>query len=61
MLVFVEDVAADHAPNFIDRVGELQAAILDMHARIRMRKIAPIDIGDAACWRARWASPAKVK
>ena len=43
--------------NFIDGVGELQAAILDVHGRAAVRHVAAIDIGDAAggwaCLRAR--------
>ncbi len=38
MLLLVADVSAAHREHFIDRVPELQPAILDMHPRLAMRQ-----------------------
>src|SRR5262245_44992450 len=46
MPLLVQKPAATHREHFVDRVGELQPAVLDVHRGARMREIAPIDIGD---------------
>src|SRR5258706_2742322 len=46
MALLVEELALAHGKDFIDRVGELQATVLDVNRGARMRQIAPIDIGD---------------
>ena len=43
----VDQRAAPHLADFVDAVGELVAAILDMDHRVRVRQIAAVDIGDA--------------
>ena len=43
----VDQLAAPHLADFIDAVGELIAAILDVDARMRERQVAAVDIGDA--------------
>ena len=43
----VDRMAADHLADLVDAVGELVAAILDMHRRIPVSDIASVDIGPA--------------
>src|SRR5260370_34397885 len=43
----VDQRAAGGGDGLVDGIGELEAAILDMHARRTVRNIAPVDIGDA--------------
>src|SRR5260370_34595591 len=43
----VDQRAAADGDDLVDGIGELEAAILDMHARRTVRNIAPVDIGDA--------------
>ena len=43
----VDQAAAPHLADFVDAVGELVAAVLDMDAGVRERQIAAVDIGDA--------------
>ena len=42
MFFLVDRCAVDDADDFIDRIGELQPAIFDVHAGMRMRKIAAV-------------------
>jgi hypothetical protein len=42
----VDDIAACHLADFVDAVRELVTAILHMYARVGMREIAAIHIGD---------------
>src|SRR5436309_3321810 len=46
--VLVEDIPAENPEHFVDRIVELQAAILDVHARKIVAQIAAVDIGDAS-------------
>ena len=43
----VDQAASPHLADFVDAVGELVAAILDMNRRVAMRQIASVHIGDA--------------
>ena len=43
----VQQLALQHARHLVDRVGQLVAAVLDMHAGVGMREIASVDIGYA--------------
>ena len=43
---FVDEAPVLDGDDFIDPVGELKAAILDMHRGFAVRKITAIDIGD---------------
>ena len=43
----VDQAAAPHLADFVDAVGELVAAILDMDHGVAQRQIAAVDIGDA--------------
>ena len=52
MLFLVHQHAADDAADFVDRIAELQPAILDVHAGAAVRHVAAVDIGDAAGRRA---------
>src|SRR5579864_1432231 len=44
---FIDEVAIHHRDHLIDAIGELEAAVLDMHRRLAMRHILAGDIGDA--------------
>ena len=48
MAALVQQHTATDAHHFVNRIPELEAAILDMHARRAMRAVAAIDIRDAA-------------
>ena len=48
MAGLVQQPSGLDAADLIDRLAQLQAAILDMHAGVPMRQVAAIDIGDAA-------------
>jgi hypothetical protein len=43
----VDQAPCPHLAHLIDAIGELIAAVLDMHARVAMRYIASIHISDA--------------
>ena len=43
----VDEAPAPHLADFIDAVGELIAAILDMDLGVAHRQIAAVDVGDA--------------
>jgi hypothetical protein len=43
----VDDRAAPHLAHLVDSVGELVAAVFDMHARPPEGEIAAIDVGNA--------------
>jgi hypothetical protein len=43
----IDELAAPHLAHFVDAVGELIAAILDMNAGFAMRHVAAVDIGNA--------------
>ena len=43
----VDQPAAPHLAHLVDAVGELVAAVLDMHGRRAMRHVASVHIGDA--------------
>jgi hypothetical protein len=43
----VHKLAGPHLANFVNPVGKLKAAILDVHARMGMRNVAAVDIGNA--------------
>ena len=47
MGLFVDETPVLDGDHLIDRVGELVAAILDMHRRIAVSRKAAIDIGDS--------------
>ena len=47
MAAFVDQPPAPHLADFVDAVGELIAAILDIHRSIAPRKIAAVDVGNA--------------
>ena len=47
MPALVDQVTAPHLADFIDAVGELIAAVLDVDARGGERNVAAVDIGDA--------------
>ena len=40
--------AAAHLAHLVDGVGELEAAVLDMHGGLRVGHVAPVDVDDAA-------------
>ena len=44
----VGESPAEDRPHLVDAVGELEAPILHMHARLGVRGVATVDIGDAA-------------
>src|SRR5208282_1226068 len=46
MAVGVVQAAAAHRPDLIDAIGELEAAILHVHAGLRERDEAAVHIGD---------------
>src|SRR4051812_2835023 len=43
----INEAPCPHLAHLVDAIGELVAAILDMHARVTMRHVASIHIGDA--------------
>ena len=43
----VDDEAAGHLADLVDAIGELVAAILDMHTGIGVSDVAPVHIGNA--------------
>jgi len=43
----VDEAPCPHLAHLVDAIGELVAAVLDVHARIAMRYVASIHIGDA--------------
>ena len=45
MSVFVDYPAAEDGSHFVDTVGKLIAAVLDMDLRLGMRNILAVDIG----------------
>jgi hypothetical protein len=47
MAALIDQFAASHFAYFVDAVGELVAAILDMNAGFAMREVAAVDIGNA--------------
>ena len=47
MALGVGQLAVEHGPDLIDPVGELEAAVLDVHDRLAVRHEAAVDIGDA--------------
>ncbi len=44
----VDEMAAAHLAHLVDGVGELEAAIFDVHGRLRVRHVAAVDVDDAA-------------
>ena len=48
MAVCIDAAAVIHLHDFLDPVGELVAAIVDIRRRLALPKIAIIDVGDAA-------------
>jgi hypothetical protein len=40
--------AAEHGPNLVDAVGELEAAVLDVHQGPAVGDVPAVDVGDAA-------------
>ena len=46
----VDEAAVPHLADFIDAVGELIAAVLDMDRGVAHRQIAAVDVGDAGHW-----------
>jgi hypothetical protein len=48
MTLLVHQTAVDHGADFIDGIGELQTAVLDMHARFAVRQVTSVDVGNAA-------------
>ncbi len=47
MALRVGELAAEHRPDLVDPVGQLVAAVLDMHAGLGMGHEATVDVGDA--------------
>ena len=47
MPFLVDQPAAEHGDDLVDPVGELVAAVLDMHRGAAMRLVAAVDVGDA--------------
>ena len=47
MRSLVDQQPVPDGTDFIDTVGKLKAAVLDMHLRRAMRNVAAIDIGNA--------------
>jgi len=43
----VDQLAAEYLAHLVDTVGELIAAILNMHLRVAVRDVAAVHIGDA--------------
>src|SRR6185437_7283792 len=50
----VDEIAASDRDHLVNRVGKLEAAILDMDARRTVRDIAAVDISDAGHRRFAW-------
>ena len=48
MEVPVGEAAAVEMDDFVDAVGELVAAVLDVHAGLVLRQVGPVDVGDPA-------------
>ncbi len=47
MPLLIDEAPAHDCDHLVDAVGELEAAVLDMHRRLAMRQILAGDIGDA--------------
>jgi len=46
--VLVDELSIVEVHDLIDAIGELVAAVLDVHRGLPLRQVAAIDIGDAA-------------